>query len=76
MPERILPARPGSGAGIVPLTPGVLRMTASAAARLSFEESRGLLQELAGVKVSAKQVERAAEALGAEPSMNTSTWKR
>src|SRR6516165_7843450 len=48
------------------LTPGVLRMTASAAALVSFEESRGLLHELAGVEVSAKQVERAAEALGAE----------
>ena len=48
------------------LTPGVLRMTASAAALLSFAESRGLLHELAGVEVSAKQVERAAEALGAE----------
>src|SRR5437667_459192 len=48
------------------LTPGVLRMTANAAALLSFEESSGLLHELAGVEVSAKQVERAAEALGAE----------
>ena len=48
------------------LTPGVLRMTASAAALASFEESRGLLHELAGVEVSAKQVERVAEALGAE----------
>ncbi len=48
------------------LTPGVLRMTASAAALVSFEESRELLHELAGVEVSAKQVERAAEALGAE----------
>jgi len=48
------------------LTPGVLRMTASAAALVSFEESSGLLHELAGVAVSAKQVERAAEALGAE----------
>jgi len=48
------------------LTPGVLRMTASAAARVSFEESRGLLHDLTGVEVSAKQVERAAEALGAE----------
>jgi hypothetical protein len=48
------------------LTPGVLRMTASASALLSFEESRGLLRELAGVEVSARQVERAAEALGAE----------
>jgi hypothetical protein len=48
------------------LTPGVLRMTASAAALVSFQESSGLLQELAGVQVSAKQVERAAEALGEE----------
>ena len=48
------------------LTPGVLRMTASPAALVSFEESRELLHELAGVEVSTKQVERAAEALGAE----------
>jgi len=48
------------------LTPGVLRMTASAAALLSFEESSGLLRELAGVEVSTKQVERVGEALGAE----------
>lgn len=48
------------------LTPGVLRMTASAAALVSFEESSGLLHELAGAEVSAKQVERAAETLGAE----------
>jgi hypothetical protein len=48
------------------LTPAVLRMTASAAALASFEESSGLLRELAGVEVSAKQVERAAEALGIE----------
>ena len=48
------------------LTPGVLRMTASAAALVSFEESSGLLRELAGVEVSAKQLERAAETLGAE----------
>jgi hypothetical protein len=39
------------------LAPGVLRMTASAAALLSFEESSGLLHELAGVEVRAKQVE-------------------
>ena len=31
------------------LTPGVLRMTASAAALVSFRESSGLLRELAGV---------------------------
>jgi len=48
------------------LTPGVLRMTGSAAALVSFQESSALLHELAGVAVSASQVERAAEALGAE----------
>jgi hypothetical protein len=48
------------------LTPGVLRMTGSTAALVSFEESSALLHELAGVEVSAKQVERAAEGLGAE----------
>src|SRR6266481_4424469 len=48
------------------LTPGVLRMTASTAALVSFAESNQLLHALAGVEVSAKQVERAAEALGAE----------
>ncbi len=48
------------------LTPGVLRMTASVAALVSFEESSSLLHELAGVEVHAKQAERAAEALGTE----------
>ena len=48
------------------LTPGVLRMTASTAALVSFAESRQLLHDLAGVELSTKQVERAAEALGAE----------
>ena len=41
-------------------------MTGSTAALVSFEESSALLHELAGVDVSVKQVERAAEALGAE----------
>jgi hypothetical protein len=45
-------------------------MTGSAAALVSFEESSGLLHELAGVEVSAKQVERAAEALGAEVAVD------
>jgi hypothetical protein len=48
------------------LTPGVLRMTGSAASLGSFEESSALLHELAGVEVSVSQVQRAAEALGAE----------
>ncbi len=41
-------------------------MTGSTAALVSFAESTALLHELAGVEVSVKQVERAAEALGAE----------
>ena len=41
-------------------------MTGSTAALVSFEESCALLHELAGVEVSDKQVERAAEALGCE----------
>lgn len=41
-------------------------MAGSAAALVSFEESTTLLHELAGVEVSVSQVQRAAEALGAE----------
>jgi hypothetical protein len=48
------------------LTPGVLRMTGSTAALVSFQECSALLHELAGVDVSVSQVQRAAEALGAE----------
>jgi hypothetical protein len=46
------------------LSPGVMRMTGLAAAMVSFEEASSLLADLAGVTVNAKQVERAAEALG------------
>ena len=48
------------------LSPGVLRMTGSAAAMVSFAETSALLAELAGVRVDTKQVERCAEALGRE----------
>ena len=48
------------------LSPGVLRMTGSTAALVSFAESSELLAELAGVRVEAKQVERCAEALGSQ----------
>ena len=48
------------------LSPGVVRMTGSAAGRVSFAEASDLLGELAGVRVGAKQVERTAEALGRE----------
>ncbi len=53
-----------AGVELPSLTPGVLRMTGSTAALVSFEESSSLLHELAGVKVSISQVQRAAESLG------------
>ncbi len=48
------------------LSPGVLRMVGRVGAMVSFEEGHELLQELAGVDVPTKHVERAAEALGRE----------
>jgi len=48
------------------LSPAVTRMVGTAGALVSFQEGSELLQELAGVAVDAKQVERTAEALGAE----------
>jgi hypothetical protein len=48
------------------LSPAVTRMVGTVGALVSFQEGGELLGELAGVEVSAKQVERRAEALGAE----------
>ena len=46
------------------LSPAALRMTGITAARLSFADSSELLQELAGLPIEPKLVERQAEALG------------
>ena len=48
------------------LSPAVTRMVGTVGALVSFQEGSTLLQELAGVTVDAKQVERTAEDLGAE----------
>ena len=48
------------------LSPGVLRMVGQVGAMVSFEEGHELLDDLAGVDVPIKHVERAAEALGRE----------
>ncbi len=48
------------------LSPAVTRMVGTVGALVSFQEGSALLGELAAVKVEAKQVERTAEALGAE----------
>ena len=50
------------------LSPAITRMVAAVGALVSFEEGSQLLEELAGVSVNAKQVERAAEALGMQIS--------
>ena len=55
------------------VTPGVLRMTGIVGAELSFEKGSEFLWELAGLDVSPKQVERVAEALGAEIACNERT---
>ncbi|MCL4461467.1 MAG: ISKra4 family transposase [Nitrospirae bacterium] len=47
-------------------TPATLRKIGVVAALVSFEESEELLRSLAGLRIPAKQVERAAEALGTE----------
>ena len=46
------------------LSPGVTRMTGAAAALVSFGQASGLREDLAGVPVGTKHVERTAEALG------------
>jgi hypothetical protein len=48
------------------VSPGVLRMLGSVTAEVSFETSSGLLWDLAGLRIDAKQVERIAERLGEE----------
>jgi hypothetical protein len=48
------------------LSPAVTRMVGTVGALVSFQEGSELLRELAEVEVGAKQVERTAEALGAE----------
>ena len=48
------------------LSPAVIRMIGTAAARVSFAEASALLAELAALRVDPKRVERAAKALGRE----------
>ena len=46
------------------LSPALLRMVGAVSSMVSFQESSQLLDELAGVEVGAKQVQRSAQALG------------
>ena len=54
------------GVGNTCLSPAVLRMIGTGGVMVSFQEGSQLLEELAGLKVDASQVERNAEALGRE----------
>ncbi len=47
-------------------SPGVRRMTALVGSETSFDRGRALLDELAGVQLTTKAVEREAEAIGAD----------
>lgn len=47
------------------LSPGLTRLIGTTAAQVSFAASSGLLDEVAGLQVPPKQVERSAKALGA-----------
>ena len=47
-------------------SPGVRRMTALVGSETSFDRGRALLDELAGVELTAKAVERESEAIGAD----------
>ena len=54
------------------LSPALVRMVGAVASLVSFQESSLLLEELAGVEVGTKQVERCAESLGEE----VARWER
>jgi hypothetical protein len=56
------------------LSPAVVRMIGTVGSSVSFQEGSALLQELVGLHVDPKQVERSAEALGAEVAQDERQW--
>ena len=61
----LAPRDAGLGAAGASMSPGLAVMTDRAAAAVPFAEAAGLLEHLAGVRLTVKRVERAAEASGA-----------
>jgi hypothetical protein len=53
------------GTGQRSMSPGLAKMTARAAAAVPFAQAAGLLDQLAGIGLTTKRVERSAEATGA-----------
>jgi hypothetical protein len=60
----LAPRDTGLGAAGASLSPGLAAMTDRAAAAVPFKEAASLLEDLAGVRLTVKRVERAAEASG------------
>jgi hypothetical protein len=60
----LAPRDAGLGAAGASMSPGLRAMTEKAAAAVPFAQAAGLLEDLAGVRLAVKRVERAAEAGG------------
>ena len=65
MPPRVRARDQQLGVGAASLSPGLAEMTALAGAEVSFARAAALLAGLAGVTLSARTIERSAEATGA-----------
>jgi hypothetical protein len=63
----------GLGEGMLPA--GVKRMVGSSAALVSFQESHNLLEELAGLNIETKHIERVTEALGKDIAQDECTHR-
>jgi len=63
----------GLGEGM--LSAGVKRMVGSSAVLVSFQESHNLLEELAGLNIETKHIERVAEALGKDIAQDECTHR-
>lgn len=74
--QGIVPRDDELGVTGVSLSPGLRKMTARAAAAQPFAKATGLLADLAGVSLSVKRVERAAEADGAAAEQRIRTESR
>jgi hypothetical protein len=61
----IVPRDAELGVGRASMSPGLAKMTARAAAAVPFAKAGRLLAELAGIQLTAKRIERSAEADGA-----------
>jgi len=61
----LAPRDAGLGAAGASMSPGLAAMTGRAAAAVPFAEAAGLLEDLAGIRLTVKRVDRAAEASGA-----------